>query len=318
MRLRTVFLAIATTLVAAAPAHAATVSLNTQYHYLTVVGDDAGDALSVTAGPAPGSLLVTDRGGRLYASGNACKAQDAASALCSGGIAGVYLAGGAGDDHLMLGVATPFPSYLVGSDGNDVIVDGPGTDVLFGGNGDDTLVARDAGADRLICGAGNDHGVADTADVAAPDCEVVDRPVAPVTPGPAAPAATIPAAVPPAPVRISAKPVRLSTRGVIRVKLGCPRTERRACSGRVTLRFSSAGTARAASASNPIIARGSFKVRPGSSRQVRLKLSRNGRRRIIRRRKARCSVVARSTRGATTRVRAQDVVVLAPRKRSSK
>jgi hypothetical protein len=115
-------------------------------------------------------------------------------------------------------------------------------------------------------------------------------------------------------VRIADGPVRMSASGVLRIRLRCPAAERHACRGRLTIRL---GGAQAAAAGAPrIIGHARFRIRPGTHASVRVLLSRNGRQRIIRRRRANCSVVARTPKpGGGTQQRKQSVVVTAPRRK---
>ena len=94
------------------------------------------------------------------------------------------LAGAGGDDRLDGGSGD---DALAGGDGADALDGGLGRDLLEGGAGDDVLRGRDGQADDLRCGAGADRVEADTLDVAAADCEQVERaPIAPPPePGPA-------------------------------------------------------------------------------------------------------------------------------------
>lgn len=75
---------------------------------------------------------------------------------------------------------------LNGSDGRDTLRGGPegdaidggdAADVLEGEDGDDVIAARDGAPDTVNCGAGSDMVNADTADVVAAGCELVDRAV---------------------------------------------------------------------------------------------------------------------------------------------
>ena len=334
-----------------ASAQASTVSINTEYDYLVVEGGRYADNLSVTPGAVSGTMTVTSRNDRLSTSGAGCTSVSASTATCTASVAGVYIGGAQGDDVLTLGVKTTKPSYVVAEDGNDVLRGGTGDDQLYGGLGNDDLDggggldvvwgqegadsvrSNDGVADTIVCGDGVDSVLADTVDAPPSDCETVQRPTSgtpapPVGPGPtptptpgSSPApgspiapVTIPAIAPAlAPVKIAAKPVGMSTTGVVKLAMSCPSSEPRSCRGRITLRLR--GGARTAAARRaPVIGRARFKVRPGATKQVRVKLSRNGRRRIIRRKRARCSVVARTpVSGGAARTRDQDVVVTAPK-----
>lgn len=331
-----------------ASAQASTVSINTEYSYLVVEGGRYADNLSVTPGAVAGTITVTSRNDRLTTSGAGCTSVNASTATCTASVAGVYIGGAQGDDVLTLGVKTTKPSYVVAEDGNDILRGGTGADQLYGGTGNDDLDGgggldtvwgqdgndlvrtNDGVADTIACGTGADRVLADTVDAPPSDCETVERlnpstPPPPVptptpSPGPApapgSPTAsvTIPAIAPAlAPVKIAAKPVGMSRTGVVKLAMSCPASEPRSCRGKITLRLRG-GAQTSAVKRAPIVGTARFKVRPGTSKQVRVKLSRNGRRRIIRSKRARCSVVARTpVSGGAARTRDQDIVVTAPR-----
>jgi hypothetical protein len=96
--------------------------------------------------------------------------------------------GGAGDD------------YLEGGKGHDTLIGGPGKDIIFGDEtdsscnadhpescvryGNDVIDARDGDVDQVDCGPGTDRAVVDAVDVASPNCETVERDVAPTPPSP--------------------------------------------------------------------------------------------------------------------------------------
>jgi Ca2+-binding RTX toxin-like protein len=82
-------------------------------------------------------------------------------------------AGGPGDDKL---TGDERANALSGGAGNDAIDGGEGIDQLDGGAGDDTITSRDASADTVTCGAGNDTVIADATDKVAADCENVQLP----------------------------------------------------------------------------------------------------------------------------------------------
>ncbi len=128
---------------------------------------DAPDVVEVWANQDYGSSTIATRGG---------------NDTVTGGNAAESIDGGAGDDR------------LEGGFGDDAIVGGPGRDTIIGdksgGNcglfescsmpiGNDTIDARDGEADSVICGVGADKVLADAADTVAPDCETVERTVAP-------------------------------------------------------------------------------------------------------------------------------------------
>ena len=64
---------------------------------------------------------------------------------------------------------------IVTNAGNDIIDTGEGADTVDAGAGEDTVAAADGERDEIACGAGADRVTADQLDVAAPDCETVER-----------------------------------------------------------------------------------------------------------------------------------------------
>jgi dipeptidyl aminopeptidase/acylaminoacyl peptidase len=82
------------------------------------------------------------------------------------------IAGGDGPDGIEAGAGN---DVVYGGPGNDWIAGGPGSDKIFGGPGNDVIRARDGVRDRIDCGTGRDHVVADKIDVVADNCEVVKR-----------------------------------------------------------------------------------------------------------------------------------------------
>src|SRR5215217_1647497 len=60
---------------------------------------------------------------------------------------------------------------LYGGDGNDELVSDKGEDVLYGGDDNDLLSAKDGQRDRLYCGKGKDHYLADKNDYVDSSCE---------------------------------------------------------------------------------------------------------------------------------------------------
>ena len=75
-----------------------------------------------------------------------------------------------GEDALFGG---PGNDVIYGGDGNDVIEVGKGEDVIYGGDGNDTLLIAngDGQRDKLYCGRGKDHYLADKKDYVDSSCE---------------------------------------------------------------------------------------------------------------------------------------------------
>lgn len=78
---------------------------------------------------------------------------------------------GLGGNDLISGFAGD--DALSGGGGADEVYGGPGRDLLFGGAGDDFIEAKDAGADYIDCGPGDDVASVDDVDRVSPACETV-------------------------------------------------------------------------------------------------------------------------------------------------
>jgi hypothetical protein len=94
--------------------------------------------------------------------------------------------------------------------------------------------------------------------------------------------------------------VRIDDHGNALVRLRCPENAVGGCRGTITLRLArrkgkaraslSAGAGKRRKARGRVIGRGKFSLDSGESARIEVKLSRNGRRRVLRNRKVRCSV----------------------------
>jgi Ca2+-binding RTX toxin-like protein len=113
-------------------------------HLLSVVGDDAVDAITVSRDPA-GNILIN--GGAIVITGGPATVANTAM---------IQVFGQGGNDTITLDEANgALPAaQLFGGAGNDVLTGGSGADQLFGGAGNDTLLGK-GGDDFLFGGAGN-------------------------------------------------------------------------------------------------------------------------------------------------------------------
>jgi hypothetical protein len=225
------------------------------------------------------------------------------------------LTGGKSSDSLTGGSG---PNVLNGADGNDTLLGGEGGDALVGGagrdslsgeTGDDSLNSVDGVLDNVACGEGGDTVTADEVDELTPDCEsaTLSTEVAPPPPGPAL-------------VRLQQKPVRVTENGLAPLRLRCTRVARGACVGNLTLTLpvkaktktkTKAKTSAARQrARQEVLGRARFRIGSGRLTTVKVRLSRNGRRRVLRRRRVRCrvSVAVRHADGPARTV--QGVVTL--------
>jgi hypothetical protein len=209
------------------------------------------------------------------------------------------LRGLGGDDRL---IGADGADTLEGGDGNDYLEGGFGPDVLDGGagvdqfvgdkterdviaSGNDTIRARDGNAEQINCGIGSDSAVVDTADVVDPSCEAVDRATTTSGPGGSGPAGTTPPRADSLAqllgLRVLGSPtLRKLTSSGLSFSLAC----QTACSVRADLRLGSRtlGTGRAT-------------LRAGRKGTVKVRLTRAGKRRVQKLRRATLTLRIRVT-----------------------
>jgi hypothetical protein len=221
--------------------------------------------------------------------------------------------GGSGDDTLE---GNPELNLLEGGGGDDVLEGGLGTDYLQGGDGNDRVYSR-AGADdrdEISCGEGEDRVTADWSDVTDGLCETLE-----VTEGPPRVrrkpfVETLWTPDPPPRVRISPAPVLVTPAGTAQVEVRCGQQALR-CKGTIKLELR---VPRRGPGNPPtrkiVIGAERFSVPAGESSNVRVHLSRNGRRRVLRERNVRCSAsaVTRAPDGDTKTTR-RSITLVAPR-----
>ncbi len=218
--------------------------------------------------------------------------------------------GGSGDDRITgTSAANTFiggagNDTLDGRDGNDVLEGGSGTDSLDAGNGDDTLRSRDATPDTVNCGAGADSIDVDAVDTVAADCE---RPATgPGGPGAVPGAATLD--------RVPAS-VRLTRKGYLRIQVSCPITAVNGCSGTITIEVLARAATLSAVKAN---AAQSFSLKAGQTQVTKVKISRNGRRRVLRKKRAKCKVSVHTGAGNKRVTMSKKITVKAPKKRKQR
>jgi hypothetical protein len=221
------------------------------------------------------------------------------------------------------------------------------------GDGNDVVDLRDGVTDTLVCGPGLDSGDAETADGVGADCETVAKPA--VTPDPVVEPPTDPVVDPPVvdppvvdppvvdppvvdpaivdppgnsvPPSIPPQTVGISAGGVASVLVACP-ADSGGCKGVVAITLPAAAGRRRAGGARLVAAKrgvalkiGSarFKAAAGTSKTVRVRLSKRGRQRILRgrSRRARISVTTRSAAGSVA-VTTQDVTLRPPKAKKRK
>ena len=217
--------------------------------------------------------------------------------------------GGSGDDR-MTGTSSANTfiggagnDTLDGRDGNDVLEGGAGTDSLEAGNGDDTLRSRDTVIDTVNCGAGTDSIDVDAADTVGADCE---RPATAPGTGAVPGAATLD--------RVPAS-IRLTRNGYLRIKVSCPITAVNGCSGSVTIEVLARAAGVTLSAAKTTDGK-SFSLRAGEGKTTKVKISRNGRRRVLKKKRAACKVSVHTKSTGNKRVTvSKKITVKAPKKK---
>jgi hypothetical protein len=114
----------------------------------------------------------------------------------------------------------------------------------------------------------------------------------------------------PATVDISTAPVTLH-RGAVPMSVSC--SAARACTGWIVVRLlprRASRKATAAGARRPVIARRRYQVGAGHSKTLRVHISRRGRTRVLKRRKARCSVrISSVAPDGSTQVRKRKITI---------
>ena len=112
---------------------------------LFITGTEVNDHVFITMDPSqPAALLVNHNG--------------AWSSYDRGALTGIFVAGGAGRDHIIAaqtagGVSVPIT--MLGGGGNDLLIGGNGDDVLIGGAGKDRIVGM-GGNDQILGGSQRD------------------------------------------------------------------------------------------------------------------------------------------------------------------
>jgi hypothetical protein len=326
MRLRRGSFALLGALAAlAAPSSALAASASVSGGVLTYQAG-AGESNQVTLGYSGGSTTVSDPGAIIEA-GPGCSLSSAGhKAACDGAFSvvatlsdrndsavsvmlftPVTVDGGEGDDSL---TGSSTADTFLGGSGADTISGGWGSDTLTGGDGidsvdgsygNDKLFLRDGAVDTAECGSGTDSGERDADEAVSPDCEAI------VPPGVEIPVED-PGGVPddggtddPAtdvldpveevmPVVLAQKP-RANAQGAIPIRVRCPAAATAGCVGTISVALAddSAGAARRRSAPKP--GRKRFKLAPGQTKAVPVRLARRAARRL----KARGAVKLKAT-----------------------
>jgi Ca2+-binding RTX toxin-like protein len=214
------------------------------------------------------------------------------------------LTGGAGADT------------LVGDDLANVLTGGEGSDVLTGAGGDDQLDSRDYLADEVSCGDGYDSVSGDEADTLSSDCDSADLSAAPSD---AQVAGQTDGSGVAADALLLDSPIAKITGGKALVRVRCPDSAVGGCRGTIVLRLISRKRKARASLSaakkrkkarRKLIGRGKFALDAGENAKIEVKLSRNGRRRVLRSRRVRCSVNIRTVSEDGTKTVTKGVLTL--------
>jgi hypothetical protein len=303
------------------------------------VGAGGGEYNDITVSPDGFSYRVIESGsGVTLNAGAGCALDVPNQVLCpAAGVTSVYVDAGNRDDvvtsHVSISailVGGPHNDVLNGGPGNDTLLGeshndrlngGGGSDVLDGGDGDDVVLAQDGEGDQITCGADFDAATIDGQDSLAGDCEQVDSNAGGGTgSGPGGGTSSGPFDNPFTKRGKSGlfgelpRTVTMTRKGIVRLPLFCP-SGGSICAGTVTLTARAKGAARSSKrAKTEVVGRAKFKVEPGKTKVIKVTISRNGRRRILREKRLRCraSSVTTGENGQKTKV-GKNVTVKAPK-----
>jgi Ca2+-binding RTX toxin-like protein len=228
-----------------------------------VIRGSAGDD-TIVGGPGPNEILGLEGADRI-----------------DGGDGDDNLQGGLGDDTLGGGAGK---DELRGGANSDQIDGGPGEDLAIGQDDDseevdgiDLIEVRDGERDAVGCPHGLSRVLADQHDLVDPKCALVER----FTLGP--PGAPPPPPVGPSPlVRVHLKGTVVNRRGIARIRVSCAPAPV-PCAGRLSLFTLQRRRLRR-------LGRTEFAVPAGTTRVIRVKLNKRGRKLVRRRRSVRTQV----------------------------
>ena len=109
--------------------------------------------------------------------------------------------------------------------------------------------------------------------------------------------------------------MRLTRKGYLRIQVTCPITAVNGCTGTVTIEVL------ARSAGVPVGGQGatrakSFSLKAGQTKVTKVKISRNGRRRVLKKKRAKCKVSVHTSSAGNNRVTvSKKITVKAPKKK---
>ncbi|KKK66674.1 hypothetical protein LCGC14_2961700, partial [marine sediment metagenome] len=204
-----------------------------------------------------------------------------------------------------------------GGAGIDTLDGKGGVDTLNGGSGDDAINSVDGGPDQVLCGAGaSDSATVDPQDTVS-ECELIPGGVDPVNPDPVDPAD-------PATVRINTLRPRMTRKGIVSVKLTCL-SETTRCKGRLTLKTRGkirvSSTRRKRKRRKLTLGRRSYSIPAGKRRTVRVKVRRQARRVIRRRKRLKVRATAVTDSGveaSSTTTTKRTITVKSPKRKRSR
>jgi Ca2+-binding RTX toxin-like protein len=300
------------------------------------VGAGGSEYNDITVSPDGSTYRVIESGsGVTLNAGAGCTLDLPNQVLCpAAGVTSVYVDAGNRDDvvtsHVSISailVGGPHNDVLNGGPGNDTLLGkshndrlngGGGSDVLDGGDGDDVVLAQDGEGDQITCGADFDAATIDGQDLLAGDCEQVDSNA---VSGPGGGTSGGPVGNPFTKRGKSGlfgdlpRTVTMTRKGIVRLPLFCP-SGGSICTGTVTLTARTRGAVQSSKrAKTRVVGRAKFKVEPGKTKVIKVTISRNGRRRILREKRLRCraSSVTTGENGQKTKV-GKNVTVKAPKR----
>ncbi|MFQ5426054.1 MAG: calcium-binding protein, partial [Gaiellales bacterium] len=234
------------------------------------------------------------------------------------------IVGGAGADSLR---GSGGPNHLQGGGGGDTLDGLSGSDFIEGGDGPDTIQSQDGTLDTVMCGSGADTLTRDPQDLVTPDCESVSGGGGFVDPDSLDGSGGLLGAAPgfaPSIITPAGGLVLVGTHGTFRLRLKCPKSSKKACRGKITLKTKGAKKG-AAKGTKSItkkkrakalrIGSAKYKIKRGKKKWVKVKLTRKGKALILEVRKLKATVVAQSGSGKRKRKKkkTKTIVLKAPK-----
>ena len=209
---------------------------------------------------------------------------------------------------------------VTGTSAANTFIGGPGADTLEGRDGNDVLEGGD-GTDKLDARQRRRHRCAAATRRRTPSTAARAMTASTWTP----PTSSLRTASVPAPARAPApaaatldrvpSTVRLTRKGYVRIRVTCPLTAVNGCTGSISIEVLARGRERSLRSAASQTATGkTFTLKAGQTKVTKVKISRNGRRRVLKKKRAKCKVSVHTSNAGTKRVTvSKKITVKAPK-----